>query len=97
MSEHEGFCVPLAEAMFFDVPILAYHSSAIPYTMEDGGVLLHRKDFVLAAGWIHRIVSDEKLRDYLIERQRDRLKCFSYETVAAQLKSILEGVMAPQS
>lgn len=44
LSEHEGFCVPLLEAMSFDVPILAYASTAVPATLGGSGVLLHRKD-----------------------------------------------------
>ena len=44
MSEHEGFCVPLVEAMFFGVPIVAYDSSAIADTLGDAGVLVKNKD-----------------------------------------------------
>ena len=38
VSEHEGFCVPLLEAMAFDVPVLARACAAIPETVGDGGV-----------------------------------------------------------
>jgi len=40
VSEHEGFCVPLLEAMAFDVPVLARACAAVPETMGDGGLLL---------------------------------------------------------
>ena len=40
MSEHEGFCVPLVESMFFNIPIVAYASSAIPDTLGGSGFLL---------------------------------------------------------
>lgn len=42
-SEHEGFCVPLLEAMTFDIPIVAYHSSAIPFTLGNSGVIFKEK------------------------------------------------------
>lgn len=83
MSEHEGFCVPLVEAMYFDIPILAYESSAIPYTLGDSGVLLKEKDPVLAGEMMHCILSDATLRKQILQKQRMRLKDFSFETVKA--------------
>ena len=44
MSEHEGFCVPLVEAMWHDVPVLAYNNAAVGETLGTGGVLFNRKD-----------------------------------------------------
>lgn len=55
MSEHEGFCVPLAEAMFFDVPIIAYDTSAISDTLGGSGVLINDNDPVFAAHVIDRV------------------------------------------
>lgn len=92
MSEHEGFCVPLAEAMFFDVPIIAYKCSAIPFTLADSGVLLEKKDYVLAAGWIDRIVKNEELKEYILQMQRKRLGFFRYEKVSAIIKNILRKI-----
>ena len=45
MSEHEGFCVPLLESMYFNVPIIAYNSSAIPYTLGGTGLLFNDKQY----------------------------------------------------
>ena len=42
-SEHEGFCVPLMEAFHMGVPVLAYAATAVPATMDGGGVLYHRQ------------------------------------------------------
>ena len=39
-SEHEGFCMPLAEAMAHQVPILARRCAAIPETVADAGLLV---------------------------------------------------------
>ena len=49
LSEHEGFCVPLLEAMAADVPVLAYASTAVPDTLGGAGVQFHPKDLELAA------------------------------------------------
>ena len=42
-SEHEGFCVPLVEAFYKQVPVLAYAATAVPATMDGAGVLYDDK------------------------------------------------------
>ena len=81
MSEHEGFCVPLAEAMFFDVPIIAYDAAAISDTLGGCGVLLDDNSPDYAAAVIDRVVHDKALREYIIKGQQKRLKDFSYEHI----------------
>lgn len=95
MSEHEGFCVPLAEAMFFDVPIIAYDTSAIGDTLGGSGILLDSNDPVFAAGVIRRVLTDELLKKQIIEGQRRHLEDFSYERIRdifeKQLKDFIAG------
>jgi len=62
-SEHEGFCVPLMEAFHMGVPVIAYAATAVPATMDGGGVLVTDKDPVGVAGLIHEIVTDQALAD----------------------------------
>jgi glycosyltransferase involved in cell wall biosynthesis len=73
-SEHEGFCVPLLEAMHHRVPIVAFASTAIPETLGDAGVLLDAKDAYTLATAAHRVVTDTRLRDQLIEAGARRLR-----------------------
>jgi len=89
-SEHEGFCVPLVEAMFFKVPVVAYASSAIPETLGKGGLVLENKDAIETAGVIDRIVRDSDLKETLIQNQCERLKDFSYEKIAARFQTLME-------
>jgi len=89
MSEHEGFCVPLVEAMYFNVPIIAYASSGIPYTLDGTGILLQEKDPLLTAGIMNRIIVDKELKDTLLENQKHRLEDFSYSNISEQLKELL--------
>ncbi len=95
MSEHEGFCVPLLESMFFDVPIIAYESSAIPDTLGGSGILLKEKDPVFTAMMMDRLVRDSELRTHVIEKQRSRLKDFSYKSIkeifVRDLKKYIDG------
>lgn len=84
MSEHEGFCVPLAEAMDFQIPIIAYDSSAIGGTLGGSGLLLKEKDCKAAAEMIDRVVRDNKLREDIIYNQNIRLKDFEHDAIKEQ-------------
>jgi glycosyltransferase involved in cell wall biosynthesis len=66
-SEHEGFCVPLVEAMHHRVPIVAYAAAAVPETLAGAGVLLEDKDPCTVAAAVHRVVTDRALRAALVE------------------------------
>lgn len=94
MSEHEGFCVPLTEAMYFDIPIVARATTAIPDTLGGGGVLLPDNDPRAAARQIHRLVQDQPFREATLQKQRQRLADFSHERVSARLRSLLEGFLS---
>lgn len=90
MSEHEGFCVPLVEAMVFDIPIVAFDSCAIKYTLGAGGFLLKNNNPLEAAGVVDRVVKSKALQKQLIENQRKRLKDFSREKIKQQFVEYLQ-------
>ena len=95
MSEHEGFCIPLLEAMHFQVPIVAADYAAVGETLGDAGILLREKDYMLAAGAIQRIKTDGALRNMLIQKEQERLCAFSYdaikETFLNEIKKVEKG------
>jgi glycosyltransferase involved in cell wall biosynthesis len=68
-SEHEGFCVPLVEAFYKSVPVLAYAATAVPSTMDGGGVLYDDKDPVHVASLMNGILSDAALQDTIVAAQ----------------------------
>lgn len=76
MSEHEGFCVPILESMYFDIPIIAYKSSAIPYTLENSGILVNKKNYIAIAEMINILIGDNELRKKIIRGQQARLQYF---------------------
>ncbi len=94
MSEHEGFCVPLVESMFFGTPIVAYDTSAISDTLGGSGMLLDSNDPVYAAAVIDRLLTDDRLREAVIEGQRRRLEDFSYEHVSDIFKKELSDFIS---
>jgi glycosyltransferase involved in cell wall biosynthesis len=94
VSEHEGFCVPLLEAMAFDVPVIARACAAIPETVGDGGLLLPAwAGAELIAEAITRVMEDTALRSDLIARGRRRLgELIALDPSVAMLETILEVV-----
>ena len=85
MSRHEGFCVPLLEAMFFGIPIVARSTSAIPYTLGNAGLLLEDNNPAVAALAADRVLHDRKLKEEIIRRQDARLADFSHEKVKERI------------
>jgi glycosyltransferase involved in cell wall biosynthesis len=90
MSEHEGFCVPLLEAMAADLPVLAYACTAIPDTLGGAGVQFAPKDFEQAAELLGLLAFDDGLRASVIEGQRRRLAHFTAGRIERELQRLLE-------
>lgn len=91
MSEHEGFGKPLLESMYFDLPILAYSATAVPYTLGGAGVLVHEKEYPVIAELVHLLISDRPFREQILAGQRHRYDDFRPEQVKAQFKALLDG------
>jgi len=89
LSEHEGFCVPLLEAMRSDLPVVANAAAAIPETLGNGGILLETKGPEAVAAELERVVHDQALRKDLIEKGRRRVEAFSRSHVTDRLKLAL--------
>jgi glycosyltransferase involved in cell wall biosynthesis len=96
-SRHEGCCVPLLEAMYFRVPILARAETAVPETLGGGGVLFNELDYPALAEIMDIMVRDRTLRQRIIHTQDARLADYAPARVEAQLRAILArvGVSAP--
>lgn len=91
-SEHEGFGVPLVEAMLLDVPVLAYRTSAVPHTLGEAGVQFTEKRVDEVAEMAHRLVTETALREAVLAGQRRRLQAFAPATVEASLKAYVESL-----
>ena len=89
MSEHEGFCVPLVEAMAADVPVLAYAAAAVPDTLGGAGVQFAPKDLEVAAELLGRLAFDDRLRADVIAGQRRRLADFGDQRITRELTALL--------
>jgi glycosyltransferase involved in cell wall biosynthesis len=90
MSEHEGFCVPLLEAMAADVPILAYAAAAVPDTLGGAGIQFAPKDLEQAAELLAALAFDDELRAGVIAGQRRRLLDFGDARIVGELTRMLQ-------
>ena len=89
MSEHEGFCAPLVEAMASHLPVIAYEAGAVSETIQDAGILSHTKNFAEFAEIIHAVISQPSLKTALIKKGMRRAQDFSYPNILSQLQEIL--------
>ena len=74
LSNHEGFCVPLLEAMYHRLPIVAYTNTAVPETVQGAGLVLPNKEPVRVAAAIDRVVGDPELRSVLAAAAAERVR-----------------------
>ncbi len=61
-SEHEGFCMPIVEAMFHGLPTVAYEAAAVGETLGRAGVLLAEHDPLAMAVWLDKLATDKDAR-----------------------------------
>lgn len=95
-SEHEGFCVPLVEAFYKEIPVLAYAATAVPWTMHGGGVLYEDKDPEAVAALMDAIVSDADLREKVLASQEAALARLMAEDFAGTLlRQVRQALDAP--
>jgi glycosyltransferase involved in cell wall biosynthesis len=85
MSEHEGFCVPLFEAIYRDLPVFAFAATAVPYSTGGGVILFEDKDPAFIAETVAAVLDDEATREALLSRQRRALGSVAPETVLKTL------------
>jgi L-malate glycosyltransferase len=93
LSEHEGFCVPLVEAMAADVPVLAYSAAAVPDTLAGAGVQFAPKDLEYAAELLGTLAFDDSVRAAVIAGQRRRLEDFGDARVSRELAATIGRVL----
>ncbi len=91
LSEHEGFCVPIIEAMELGVPVVAFRASAVTDTVGDAGVLLEEKDPLVVACAVDDLLSDEAARRALIKAGKGRAGGFALQSSS---KKLLDTVTA---
>ena len=92
LSRHEGFGVPLLEAMAAQVPVVALASSAVTETMGGAGVLLDSDNPQTVSRAVERVMADSDYRSEILWRQNRHLEKITTFNVAETLHRVLEKV-----
>jgi glycosyltransferase involved in cell wall biosynthesis len=90
MSEHEGFCGPLIESCYFEIPILAYDAGAISETLKGAGITFKEKKYEWVAGMTEKIIFDNELNSCLKGLARDRVNQYLKDSDPAGFLTLLQ-------
>jgi glycosyltransferase involved in cell wall biosynthesis len=93
-SEHEGFCVPLVEAFYMEVPVLAFAATAVPATMDGAGVLFDAKDPLHVAALMDAIVSNVAVQDAIVAGQLAAVDRLRSKDFAGTLLGFMDRILA---
>ncbi len=93
-SEHEGFCVPIVEAFYKEVPVLAYAATAVPSTMDGAGVLFEDRNPEHVATLMDTILSDTALRDAIVDGQLAAVERLQGKDFAGMLLGFVNRILS---
>jgi L-malate glycosyltransferase len=90
MSEHEGFCLPVVEALHFEALVFAFNAGALPRTLGGAGVLFSQKRFAALAEVMGEVWKDKELRTRMVAAGKQRVAELSYEKFAGEVGVIFK-------
>ncbi len=97
LSEHEGFCVPLQEAMHFSLPVIAYDTGAVRETLHGGGLLLQDKSPELVAELLDSLTHGGTLRRGVLASQARAIAEIRSTDFGALLQDRLRPVLGERA
>lgn len=89
MSRHEGFCVPLAEAMFAEIPTVARSAGAVAETLDGAGLCIEDDDPAVFAEAVARVCADAVLAEAMRGRQRHVREAYTEARLALRLRDFV--------
>jgi glycosyltransferase involved in cell wall biosynthesis len=93
-SDHEGFCVPVVEAMGHGIPVVAFGVAAVPETVGDAGIVLDSKEPLRFAAAVARVQGDAELRAQLSRAAAERVTHFDLDRSKARFVELLTRAIA---
>ncbi len=90
LSDHEGFCVPLVEAMFFGLPLVVQNSAAIPETVREGGLIVDKADPVATLLALEGVLNDPLRNQLSRQVSWQRGQAFAWKNLESQVKDCLQ-------
>ena len=92
LSEHEGLCMPLIEAMKRGVPVIGYNAAAVPDTMGEAGLVVNSKDGKEISALIQKLSEDEDFREQIIQKQYKRAEEYVIDSYRREILEVIETV-----
>ncbi len=92
MSEHEGFGIPILDAIANHTLVFAFYSSAIIEIMLDSGIYFYNKNFPEIAKTIHELLNNSTDLDLQIQKQKDRLSYFQNYPFLEKISALVNSV-----
>lgn len=93
LSQHEGFCVPLIEAQYFRMPVVAYGLPAVLETLGPEQLIFDEIDHAKLAAALHVVNTNADYSKALIERGLQNLQRFETNTLRRRFWEMIEKVM----
>ena len=93
LSAHEGFGVPLVEAMVAGVPVVTRGAGAVPDTVADAALVLAAADPSYVAAAVHRACTDQRLRATLTAAGGRRAAALAGDDVAAEIVAAIAAAV----
>jgi len=90
MTEHEGFCIPVLEAMMFGIPVVAKNETAVPEVLDGSGILINSFDEVSVAESIYKVCYDKKYREQVVKGQAARATDFNDQSLAGNYLAAMQ-------
>ena len=98
-SAHEGFCVPIVESFYKQIPVVAYAATAVPATMDGAGVLYSTDEPLEVAALVDTVLGDQALYDSILAKQNQalaRLRAQDFEgTLLTFVRQVLNAPRKP--
>ena len=94
LSDHEGFCAPIIEAMSRSLPVVAYSVAAVPDTVGDAGVLIDHKEPDYVACVVHALFESAELMARIGDRALAQAKLFTLERSEEAFREAMRRAIA---
>lgn len=88
LSDHEGFCVPLVEAMFFGLPIIAHKAAAVPHTVAHGGLVVDKENILDLMSGLKTMLTNDLAREFWSQRSLERSRDFQLQRLESQFNDL---------
>ena len=94
MSEHEGFCAPLVEALVHGTPVVARNAGAVAETLAGAGIVVDDRDLAVFSEAVHEAASSRATREGLRAAATRRLESLAPSAIEARVKDALAPLLA---